>query len=82
MTIDWSLLVESGYKNDYEMLEDLYVTKDMSLLDLEEHLGVSHNTIGRRLRFLGISKERKNGKSKKGSQGIQLPRSSGVAKNC
>lgn len=82
MTIDWSLLVAPGYKNDYEMLMDLYVIKDMSLLDLEEHLGVSHNTIGRRLRFLGISKERKNGKLKKGSQGLQLSSGIGVVEDC
>jgi transcriptional antiterminator len=82
MTLDWTQLVAPGYTTDYEMLMDLYVTKDMSLLDLEEHLGVSHNTIGRRLRFLGISKERTNGKTKKGSQGLQLSSSAGLVKDC
>ena len=64
MAIDWSQLIAPGYKSEYEMLYDLYLVQNKSLLWLEDYLGVSHNTIGRRLKVLGISKARSRGKPK------------------
>lgn len=65
MTINWDELVAPGYETDYEMLYDLFVVQDKSILWLEDFLGVSHNTIGRRLKALGITKQRGNQKKEK-----------------
>lgn len=77
MTIDWTQLVAPGYTSDYEMLFDMRITKKMSYYDMEELLGVSHNTIVRRCKALGIASER----PRKNQEGLQLPSSVGMASN-
>ena len=52
--IDWSLMLIDGYASDYEMLEDLYNHKKMSLAQIGHLLGVNKYTVRNRLRKINI----------------------------
>lgn len=65
--LDWSLLVFGDYKNEYEMLLDLYNHKDWSMEKIAEHLGVNKFTVRRKLVELGIPLKGRGGRRKETS---------------
>jgi predicted ArsR family transcriptional regulator len=62
--IDWSLLIYPPYKEDHEMLLDLYDNKDWSMEKIAEHLGVNKFTVKRRLVELEIPLKGRGGRRK------------------
>lgn len=61
--IDWSQLVFDPYKNDYEMLHDLYEVQCWSMERIAKRLGVHKFTVRRRLVKLEIPIKGRGGKS-------------------
>ncbi len=59
--LDWGFLLAPGYASDYEMLYDLYITKDWSLEQIGDFLGVNKATVRLRCERLEIPIKPKGG---------------------
>lgn len=50
-----------GYRNEAEMLVDMYVVKTMSIAQIRDRLGYAHNAVRERLLILGIKLRKRGG---------------------
>jgi hypothetical protein len=62
--LNWDELLAPGYISDYEMLTDLYYTKDWSLEQIGEYLGVNKGAVRRRCAKLEIPIKKKGGSAR------------------
>lgn len=59
---DWmDLAISLGYKDDYQMFYDLYISHGLSMSQIGVKLGYSLGTIDRRITRLGIPKRKRGG---------------------
>lgn len=73
MAIDFDDIAKTiGYVSARSMFEDMYVTKDMSLLDIADILGVNRNTVTRQVRLAGIQVHTRGGSHPIGAQPNKL----------
>lgn len=64
---DWTPIANTlGYKDEVEMLQDLYVTQGFSVEDLAKRLGYSKNNVRRRLLFNDIPLRGRGGRNNLG----------------
>jgi len=73
MAIDFDDIAKTiGYTSARTMFEDMYVTKEMSLLDIADLLGVNRNTITRQIRLAGILVNTRGGPNRAGQKPNKL----------
>lgn len=59
---DWGgIALYLGYKDEHEMLTDLYCVKGMSTREIGERVGMKQPTVLRRLRIAGINRRTRGG---------------------
>ena len=59
---DWgAIALYMGYKNELDMLNDLYVNKELSSREIAERVGMAQPTVLRRLRLADIKRRPRGG---------------------
>lgn len=70
---DWDDLARSiGYRDERDMLEDMYERERMPISEIASRLGAGTATINRRLNLLGIAKRTRGGPNNEGRQAYKL----------
>lgn len=70
---DWSSLAHKlGYRSKFEMLNDMYVTQNLSLHQIGERLGCGPHCVGRNLEREGITRRGRGGRNSTPNQTRKL----------
>jgi DNA-binding NtrC family response regulator len=71
MTIFWDELLHGNYTSVEEMITKMHYQENLTIDEMSEKLGISHTTLKRKIRNLGIKMKPKGGIafSKQGKKG-------------